>query len=237
MTKTVKRQELMVHQINGSLFHQRKPDGYINATEFCQMHEKEVYEFLRLPSTQKYIDFLNTGKSRIIEVVFTQKGKGGGTWIHPKLAIHLWQWISVEMMDLVSDIVLGWMSNGCNRPTAKKPERTPEYLQIESQAKETRKSLGDAMKECGKNGLQIIGVTDQIYRGLFGKSSKELRKERFVVMLIETKAKALLMSEYQVNGIVSSGDVGRTVKMLCDNFRLATHAMRNSQLIKKAAKK
>ena len=111
-----------------------------------------------------------------------------------------------------------------------KPQQDPQVIQ---QSKETRKSLGDAMKECGKNGLQIIGVTDQIYRGLFSKSSKELRKERFVVMLIETKAKALLMSEYQVNGIVSSGDVGRTVKMLACGFSGMIADLHNAPLQRK----
>jgi len=119
MANASKRQDLIPHTVDNSIFHQRKSDGYINGTEFCKAHGKIIGEFLRLQSTQDYIEFLTKGKSLSMTPVFTKEGKNGGTWLHPKIAIHLGQWISVEMMDLVSEIVIGWMTGTLkpNRPT------------------------------------------------------------------------------------------------------------------------
>jgi len=71
MANARKRQDLISHTVDNSIFHQRKSDGYINATEFCHVHGRRVSDFLNLTSTQEYIEYLNTRFSGIIEVVYT----------------------------------------------------------------------------------------------------------------------------------------------------------------------
>ena len=177
LTKS-KSQDLIVHNANGSPFSQRQCDGYINATEFCRAHGKRVNDFLNLSSTQEYISFLNTTKAGIIKPTFTQKGKGGGTWVHPKLAIHLGQWVSVEMMDFVSELVINWMSGKPNQAKPSKDhQQDPLWQQARLESKDMRRNLGDTLKKHGKTAVHHISLTNQAYRALRGKDAKGIRLE------------------------------------------------------------
>jgi len=77
---------------DGLISYERKSDGYINATEFCKAHRKRIDNFLELTSTQKYISFLIQTQN-IESPILTKQGRGGGTWIHPLLAIRLDTWV------------------------------------------------------------------------------------------------------------------------------------------------
>ncbi|UOF81252.1 kila protein [Caudoviricetes sp.] len=164
MTYKPTGQDAIIHTANGGIFHQRKSDGYINATEFCKANNRIVGEFLRLPSTQDYINFLTTGKSLSIPPVFTKEGKGGGTWIHPKLAIHLGQWISVEMMDLVSDVMISWMSGKSSSPS-KNQIKKPNI----------RRQFTDAFFAVGKGRGEIISATKKITMAIFDMPPEKIK--------------------------------------------------------------
>ncbi|MCF7520448.1 KilA-N domain-containing protein [Neisseria sp. ZJ106] len=84
-------------------------EAWFNATEIAAMFGKQVYEWLRLPETEKYIAALckreeekqvisNTGFSRITKSSFirSRRGNNGGTWLHPKLAVAFARWCNVE---------------------------------------------------------------------------------------------------------------------------------------------
>ncbi|CDG00412.1 P22AR C-terminal domain-containing protein [Avibacterium paragallinarum] len=72
-------------------------DAYLNATAIAKHFNKLPNEWLRLESTQEYIDLLckklNTGKSRILK---TTRGVNGGTWLHRRLAVPFARWLNVE---------------------------------------------------------------------------------------------------------------------------------------------
>lgn len=175
MAKASKRQDLIPHTVDNSIFHQRNSDGYINATEFCHAHGRRVSDFLDLTSTQEYIKYLNTRKSGIIEVVYTQKGKGGGTWLHPKLAVHLGQWISVEMMDLVSEIVIGWMT-GTLKP--KKPtidKTSQERLDTIPYTKNLRDAIHQKINEADK--WIYLNVENAVHKAITGMSATHHKKQ------------------------------------------------------------
>jgi hypothetical protein len=72
--------------------------GWIHATEIAARFDKEPYEWLRLPDTERYIAAL---KCRYGEIPYVKKSRtradrGGGTWLHPKLAVTFARWISVD---------------------------------------------------------------------------------------------------------------------------------------------
>lgn len=73
-------------------------NGWINATDVAKRFEKNPYEWLRLPDTITYLDalarHLNTGKSR--NLIRTSRGRNGGTWLHPKLAVHFSRWLDAD---------------------------------------------------------------------------------------------------------------------------------------------
>ncbi|MDF3917516.1 KilA-N domain-containing protein [Salinicola salarius] len=73
-------------------------DGWINATDIAKRFGKLPNEWLRLPETQRYIGALahalNAGESR--NLVRAARGRSGGTWLHPKLAVVFARWLDVE---------------------------------------------------------------------------------------------------------------------------------------------
>jgi hypothetical protein len=78
-------------------------DGWINATKVASRYGKLPSEWARLPETERYIgaliDYLNAGKSHVIDrssVYLAVRGKGGGTWLHPKLAVAFARWLDVD---------------------------------------------------------------------------------------------------------------------------------------------
>lgn len=68
--------------------------GWINATEVANQYGKRPNDWLASTETQEYISKLNTRISG--NLIETKKGKNGGTWLHPKLAIMFARWLSVD---------------------------------------------------------------------------------------------------------------------------------------------
>ena len=70
-------------------------EGWINATEAAARFGKLPHEWLRLPETVAYLEALvKCGK--IPQLVRAQRGRNGGTWLHPKLAVAFARWLSVD---------------------------------------------------------------------------------------------------------------------------------------------
>ena len=73
-------------------------DGWINATDVAKRFGKKPAEWLRLPDAAKYMDalarHLNVGESHLL--IVTTKGRSGGTWLHPKLAVSFARWLDVD---------------------------------------------------------------------------------------------------------------------------------------------
>jgi len=100
-------QPITLRQYNGIDIPQRI-DGYINATKMCQAGGKQWSNFWQLKSTQEYVDALSSclGIPRQDLTISGQGGWGNDTWIHPRLASRLAQWISPEFAVVVDGWVL-----------------------------------------------------------------------------------------------------------------------------------
>lgn len=85
--------DLILAEYNG-IQCQFNENGWFNATEVAERFGKRPAHWLELESTVEYVghicDVLNIGKSDIIK---TRRGKSGGTWLHPKLAVHFARWL------------------------------------------------------------------------------------------------------------------------------------------------
>jgi hypothetical protein len=71
----------------------------INATEMARPFGKATPEWLRLPSTMRFMDTLiATGKSRSVDGLIVTRsgglGGGGNTWMHEDVAIEFARWLS-----------------------------------------------------------------------------------------------------------------------------------------------
>lgn len=153
---------IVFHAANDLPVAQRVVDGYLNATSMCQAHKKKINDWLRLESTLELVvalaqdlgneDFfkksdviINCGNCRLSNVVsisdfpslvIVKRGSpatGGGTWLHPDLAIQLAQWCNPKFGIQVSRWVREWMMTGKNpvqppQPTTPPPLPLPALL-------------------------------------------------------------------------------------------------------------
>ena len=106
---------IITHKSEGLLILQRETDGFFNVTKMCKAAGKKWSHYRSNASTEDYLSALSidldVSVSSLIDTV-----RGGnlkqGTWVHPKVAIHLAQWLSPEFSLKVTNLVLDWMSGG-----------------------------------------------------------------------------------------------------------------------------
>lgn len=67
-------------------------DGWFNATAVAARFDKNPHDWLRLPATTAYLAAFKR-KYGEISYLKTKRGAGGGTWLHPKLAVRFAQWL------------------------------------------------------------------------------------------------------------------------------------------------
>lgn len=72
-------------------------NGWMNATEVAEQHGRRIDHWLKTDETKAYIAELcaesNTPEKGYLK---TQRGRNGGTWIHPELVVLFGRWISVK---------------------------------------------------------------------------------------------------------------------------------------------
>jgi len=73
-------------------------DGWFNVTQAAERFGKRVDVWLKTDETHSYISalelHLNTTKRW--NLIKTKRGKNGGTWFHPKLAVVFARWLDVR---------------------------------------------------------------------------------------------------------------------------------------------
>lgn len=85
--------------------------GWFNATEAATRFNKAPAAWLRLPNT---ISYLEAFKRKYGEITYltTRRGVGGGTWLHPKLAVRFAQWLSDDFAVWCDEQIDGIMRKG-----------------------------------------------------------------------------------------------------------------------------
>lgn len=90
-----------------------REDGWFNATDAAAKFGKSPYEWQRLPETTAYIEALQStyGKIPYVKTSKARADRGGGTWLHPKLAVMFARWLdprfAVWCDGQIDDIVRG----------------------------------------------------------------------------------------------------------------------------------
>lgn len=119
---------LIAHRTDTGIVQQRSSDGYINATELCNAAGKRWHNYVRNETTGHFLRAL-AAKTRISVLELNQEvrdSKGiASTWVHPKVAIHLAQWLSADFAVQVSEWVYDWMSGS---GTPQMPAALPSHL-------------------------------------------------------------------------------------------------------------
>lgn len=87
-----------------------REDGWFNMTAAAKAYGKLVPKFMELPSTKEYIAALKENV-RESDVYTATRGRNGGTWAHPKLAVFFARWLDVKFAvwcdAMIDDIVKG----------------------------------------------------------------------------------------------------------------------------------
>ena len=138
---------LIQHTVEDNPIDQRAIDGYINATAMCQVAGKRLANYTRLDTTRAYLETLSSVTHiRVSELL--QQVRGGspdlqGTWVHPKVAIHLAQWLSPEFSVQVTMWVFDWISGQGSRTPI--PNHVRRYLVNRHKIPATHFSMLDQM--------------------------------------------------------------------------------------------
>jgi len=101
---------VITHSVNEIVVGQRAADGYINATAMCQACGKQLAHYLENQTTKAFLEALSENIGiPILNLVEVKRGRNGGTWVHPQIAINLGQWCSPQFAVLVSKWIYEWM--------------------------------------------------------------------------------------------------------------------------------
>lgn len=97
----------LIHRdYDGHTIQQRETDGYLNATTMCQAAGRHFAAYRRLDGTKEFIKELSScvqiHTDELIQSVMGAPSTGGGTWVHPDVAVHLAQWLSPRFAVMVS---------------------------------------------------------------------------------------------------------------------------------------
>lgn len=137
-----KKQEKVSRDVNGILVEQRLSDGFINATAMCIAHNRDISQWFRTQDTLELfisladdlgfdhpfkavilqdLDVVRLSASKYTkafpQLVVSKRGSpetGGGTWLHPDLAIQLAQLCNKPFAIQVSRWIREWMTTGQN---------------------------------------------------------------------------------------------------------------------------
>jgi hypothetical protein len=98
-------------------------DAWFNATEAAAKYEKRPNDWLALDGTREYIlavqQMFNYQSEWYLK---TTRGKNGGTWLHPKLAVHFARWLDVRFSiwcDMQIDSLIRGTHSHSNPPREK----------------------------------------------------------------------------------------------------------------------
>ncbi len=102
---------LIERRYNDVVIRQRQSDNYMHATAMCSAGRKRWGDYFDLDHTQEFLAALSQETSLAITspdgncLVQARAGRpdlGGGTWVHPLVAMNLAQWISSKFAVMVS---------------------------------------------------------------------------------------------------------------------------------------
>jgi hypothetical protein len=107
---------------NGTPISRRTTDGYVNATAVCRANGKQWSKYRESERCQTYLDALaETSEIRMFDLIESRQGQGGGTWVHPQVAVDLARWISAPFAVWMDGWFLGELNRQATTPSSPQP--------------------------------------------------------------------------------------------------------------------
>jgi hypothetical protein len=192
-------ENIISHNHNNTLINQRFKDGYINLTAMAQANEKLIADYLRLDTTNAFLNELSeTMGIPIVNLVEVKTGRSGGTWGHPQVAIHCGQWCSAKFAVLVTRWVMTWMTTGQNplqsdldRMVYRDALRDEARIRMTDQIKDYLQSI-KKYDDKKYSGIYFARVHDQINLVVAGETARQMRDRLSQLLGREIKEGELL---------------------------------------------
>jgi hypothetical protein len=144
---------------NGTPISRRTTDGYVNATAMCRANGKQWSKYRESDRCQTYLDALaETSEIRMFDLIESRQGQGGGTWVHPQVAVDLARWISAPFAV--------WM-DGWFLESVQQPQPQPQPAAVETTAHRLREAEVIALVERSIGLFERLGGLDQRDQLLF----------------------------------------------------------------------
>ena len=132
MTEHLSTTAIITKTYNESTVLQFRNDGWFNMTKAAKAFDKDLSNFMRLPSTVEYMEALSNS---VISTELTEAKSGryhGGTWAHPKLAVLFARWLdtkfSVWCDTVIDDILRGKAEVVITKPETSEIMKMPTSL-------------------------------------------------------------------------------------------------------------
>jgi hypothetical protein len=165
------------HNLCGVAVSQSFGDGYVNVTQLSKAYfestgkRRQPNDWLRLERTKETLEHLSSVTGiPVTALVRTVQGgndlSAQGTYLHPRLSIRFGIWLSDEFGFAVEQFISQWSSE------------FGDFIQTRDKGKLIRRSTTDAIQNAGfTEHYHYINATQVVYRSLFGKTAKELKKD------------------------------------------------------------
>jgi hypothetical protein len=90
----------------------QREDGYLNATEMCKVGDKRFAKYNENNQTKEFLEALaddaKIDVNKLTQSIMTGPNENRCTWVHPRVAIHLAQWVSAKFAVKVSAWIVEW---------------------------------------------------------------------------------------------------------------------------------
>lgn len=194
---------ILQHNFNNALIQQSSsdvtlagqliPKGWTNATAMCKANNKTWSNYWKTKGAKSFADKVSTALLNGSPATITIEGGNEkdiqGTWVHPKVAMHLSMAISDDFALWATDVLLR-IVNGEYKALTKEAELAAAKLnklweQIRQHGKETRRTLTDAIAAYMKRHPELKDsyksdtwwmTTNAMYNIVFGLDATELEK-------------------------------------------------------------
>ena len=131
--------QLQTRSWNGTSIPRRTADGFVNATAMCKANGKEWSKYRESDRCQTYLDALaETSEIRMFDLIESRQGQGGGTWVHPQVAVDLARWISAPFAVWMD----GWFLEQVSQVQDTQPVFAPTVLDTVDRSIQLLERLG-----------------------------------------------------------------------------------------------
>ena len=155
---------IVPHHVDGHLIAQRKSDGYVNATAMCKAAGKEWSNYKQNADTRAVVESLSRSlgipRDLLILAITTGKNEARGTWVHPKVALHLATWCAPDFYAQVISWVYDEVTT--QAPVFKLPQTFAESLRLLADATEANDRLLLKNTELLTYNEELAAVTEEL---------------------------------------------------------------------------